>query len=423
MRWPRAIPRLMRFHGLRHTTATLLLKVGIPVPPVLRILRHSDPAITPEVYGHLDMEGLRKGLGQLDFAAAEPTPAEQSPAASKGEPPPLATRTTIRIHREAGRRFRGTPRPWCTLPRRRAPSPRGAHLGGAMQVMYSVMSGAVQKLPLPQPDSYVLPGIPWGAFDELLTPAFWRGQAWQHEKLGSYRDLRLGRTLTEEMAACMLGGFGMKAELGLAAFARLRDQGLLVGTPTAEALEGALSRSFVIHGRTCCYRFPRQKARYLSACLAQLAGLELHASDTVLRDRLADLPGIGLKTASWIVRNYRGSSEVAIIDVHILRAGRHMGLFAQDQEPQRHYRELEAAFLAFAAALKVPAAMLDGLMWDYMRRLPASVLVSTSTRKFKGNVPSRQRPSREHPQAVPGPARPHVRGYRADRRPTGKLSR
>jgi hypothetical protein len=143
----------------------------------------------------------------------------------------------------------------------------------------------------------------------------------------------------------------------------------------------------------------------------------------VLRDRLAELPGIGLKTASWIVRNYRGSSEVAIIDVHILRAGRHIGLFAQDQEPQRHYRELEAAFLAFATALEVPAAMLDGLMWDYMRRLPASILVSTSTRKLKGNVPSRQRPSREHLQAVPGPARPHVRGYRADRRPAGRLSR
>ncbi|WP_438358957.1 8-oxoguanine DNA glycosylase [Corallococcus carmarthensis] len=225
------------------------------------------------------------------------------------------------------------------------------------------------------------------------------------------------------MAACMLGGFGMKAEIGLAAFARLRDQELLKGTPTAEAIEVALSIPFVINGRTCGYRFPRQKARYLSACLAQLDGLELHASDTVLRNRLAELPGIGLKTASWIVRNYRGSSEVAIIDVHILRAGRDMGLFSQQQEPQRHYRELEAAFLAFAAALKVSAAMLDGLMWDYMRRLPTSVLRSTSPRKIKENVQSRQHPSREHLQAVPGPARPHAREYRADRRPAGRLSR
>ncbi|KFA88000.1 hypothetical protein [Archangium violaceum] len=41
-----------------------------------RILRHSDPAITTEVYGHLDVEDMRKGLNQLDFAAHEPTPAE-----------------------------------------------------------------------------------------------------------------------------------------------------------------------------------------------------------------------------------------------------------------------------------------------------------------------------------------------------------
>ncbi|WP_275439164.1 hypothetical protein [Archangium violaceum] len=40
------------------------------------ILRHSDPAITTEVYGHLDVEDMRKGLDRLDFAASEPAPAE-----------------------------------------------------------------------------------------------------------------------------------------------------------------------------------------------------------------------------------------------------------------------------------------------------------------------------------------------------------
>ena len=37
---------------------------------------------------------------------------------------------------------------------------------------------------------------------------------------------------------------------------------------------------------------------------------------------------------------------------------------------ERHYLELEVAFLAFAAALPTAAGMLDGLMWDYMRRMP-----------------------------------------------------
>jgi thermostable 8-oxoguanine DNA glycosylase len=253
--------------------------------------------------------------------------------------------------------------------------------------MYTVVDGVLQKLTLPRASACVLPGIPWGAFDELLTPAFWRGQAWQHELLGTYRDLRLGRTLSEELAACLLGGFGMRAELGLAAFARLRERGLLVGCPSSQSLEAALSEPFIIDGRPIGYRFPRQKARYLSACLRQLEQVELHASDAALRDELALLPGIGLKTASWIVRNYRGSSRVAIIDVHILRAGRRMDLFTEDQEPQRHYRELEDAFLRFADALKVPAAKLDALMWDYMRRFGNSAWAPDQRDARRNRIP------------------------------------
>ena len=161
----------------------------------------------------------------------------------------------------------------------------------------------------------------------------------------------------------------MKAELGLAAYARLRGRGLLEGNPSADVLEQTLVDPFVIDGRPRRYRFPRQKARYLAGCLERLGGFEEPEGDVTFRDKLTAFPGIGPKTASWIVRNYRGSHEIAIIDVHILRAGRHIGLFGQDREPQRHYRELEATFLQFAAAINTCAAMLDGMMWDYMRRL------------------------------------------------------
>jgi thermostable 8-oxoguanine DNA glycosylase len=238
-----------------------------------------------------------------------------------------------------------------------------------MQVMYALIDGTVERLELPDANEHVLPGVRWGAFDELLTPAYWRGQAWQHELLGTYRQLRLGHTLAEELAACLLGGFGMRAELGLAAFARLRDRGLLDWTPPERLLECNLAEPFVIRGRPRKYRFPRQKARYLAACLRLLSDFTEHGDDLTLRDQLAEFPGIGLKTASWIVRNYRASNRVAVIDVHILRAGRHIGLFAPEHDPQRHYCHLEDAFIRFAAALNTGAGMLDGLMWDYMRRL------------------------------------------------------
>ena len=238
-----------------------------------------------------------------------------------------------------------------------------------MQVMHAMFGTDLRELTLPAASDCVIPGVYWGAFDELLTPAYWRGQAWQHEALGTYKDLRLGRTLSEEVAACLLGGFGMPAELGLAAYARLRERDLLVGRPSACVLESALAEPFTYSGGRRTYRFPKQKARYLSACLARLDNFDEPADDISFRDLLSTFPGIGLKTASWIVRNYRASDAVAIIDVHILRAGRHIGLFAADWLPHRHYRRLETAFLCFANAISTRASLLDALMWDQMRRI------------------------------------------------------
>lgn len=249
--------------------------------------------------------------------------------------------------------------------------------------MYATIEGAVRRLRIPDPHDEVLPGVRWGAFDELYTPAYWRGQAWQHAQLGTYDHLRLGRTLIEEVAACLLGGFGMRAELGLLAYSRLRDRQLLFGTPTATVLEHALSEPFVLNGKGRRYRFPRQKGRYLSECMAELGSMKEPKDDLRFRDRLAELPGIGLKTASWVVRNYRQSNRVAIVDVHILRAGRHMGLYEAALVPEKHYKHLEASFLHFAKAIKTAAGMLDGMMWDYMRRMPAMQIAPSISREIQ----------------------------------------
>ena len=75
--------------------------------------------------------------------------------------------------------------------------------------------------------------------------------------IGTYERPRLGRNLAEEVTARLLGGFGMKAEIGLAAFTRLRDRGLLEGTPSVWELECALAEPFSIRGLSQRYRFPR----------------------------------------------------------------------------------------------------------------------------------------------------------------------
>jgi integrase len=63
--WPKAIPRKMRFHDLRHTTATLLLRAGVDAHRVQRLLRHRDVRTTTTIYGHLDVEDLRSALEKL----------------------------------------------------------------------------------------------------------------------------------------------------------------------------------------------------------------------------------------------------------------------------------------------------------------------------------------------------------------------
>jgi len=68
--WPAGIPRPMRFHDLRHTTATLLLRAGVPIQHVQRILRHADIRTTVGTYGHLSNEDLRAPLALLPDAPA-----------------------------------------------------------------------------------------------------------------------------------------------------------------------------------------------------------------------------------------------------------------------------------------------------------------------------------------------------------------
>jgi integrase len=73
--WPSAIKRTERFHDLRHTTAALLLKIGTPLGIVQKLVGHSDPKITAEIYGHLEAEDSRQYLERLSFSPlpSEPT--------------------------------------------------------------------------------------------------------------------------------------------------------------------------------------------------------------------------------------------------------------------------------------------------------------------------------------------------------------
>jgi hypothetical protein len=205
-----------------------------------------------------------------------------------------------------------------------------------------------------------------GRPEEIGSAAYWFDQA--SRVVADPSVLSMGNSVVEEVAACLLGGFGMQAEVAEAAFVEIRTAGLLDGgVPDEDAVEAVLRRPLVVAGRRAPvrYRFPSQRAARLAAALAYLSGVDVPADPVSFREVMLGCPGVGPKTAAWITRN-RFGADVAVIDVHIRRIGVGLGLFDASWKLPRDYGRFEEAFLAFARAGGVPAAALDACMWWQM---------------------------------------------------------
>jgi thermostable 8-oxoguanine DNA glycosylase len=247
------------------------------------------------------------------------------------------------------------------------------------QTVTTCRGSVVEQLRLPAPQVEIVPGVRWGRFEEFFTPAFWVSRDWIDGEARTLADYRIGESLREEVAACLLGGHGMPAEVGLAAFRRLRERGLLDGRATQGAIESALSEPLVVSGRRVKYRFPHTKARFLWLAVQRLnVEAAPTASGRELRDWLLTFSGIGPKTASWIARNALGSDEIAILDIHVIRAGVLMGLFSPRDTVQRDYLRMEERLVGFARAVNLRLSRFDSMVWSYMRRLNRMALESLS---------------------------------------------
>jgi thermostable 8-oxoguanine DNA glycosylase len=249
-----------------------------------------------------------------------------------------------------------------------------------MQTISSVLAGEVRQLRLPDASEEVMTGICWGAFDQFFTPAYWVSQLWMLSDDPVALSYKLGTTLKEETAACMLGGHGITAEMCLAAYDALRERGLLAKPVVAQQeLAAALKEKLTFGKRTFSYRFPNKKAEYLAPALNALTN-EAPPEDNhgAFRNWFLRFAGVGLKTASWITRNWLNSASVAILDIHVVRCGRLCGLFGREQDPAKHYRQMETLFLDFARRIRADAAKLDVLMWQQMRTASSIGLPSLS---------------------------------------------
>ena len=251
------------------------------------------------------------------------------------------------------------------------------------QTVVFQLDGEIIQRKLPDPDVRVWNDIAWGEHYCLFTPAYWVSHVWMNQldtvESSPYFSQR---SLTEEITFCMLSGFGITAELAGAAFQSCRSHGLIEQRCTepdmwAEALKSPLS----VNGKQVKYRYPNQKAKFLTDAMKHLeAGRIECSSGKALRNSLLQIKGCGHKTAGFIARNYLDSDEVAILDIHVVRAGLLLDLFSEKDKVEKAYGEMEQRYIDFCGAIQVRPSVLDCVVWSQMRTLGSCAIDAV---KFK----------------------------------------
>ena len=209
----------------------------------------------------------------------------------------------------------------------------------------------------------------WGAHFEIGSAGYWIDQA---KKMPKTAYFRMGVTIAEEVVFCVLGGHGIPAEVGTAAFNNLKMSGIFESStiPSPAEIEQVLREPIQIGGpeRITHYRFPGQKSRTVHDALHALRKAGEGLAPETLKESLLSVSGIGPKTASWVLRNLGVSDSIAIVDVHIRRAGVTAGFFDRKWKLPNEYGLFERAFVAYAAFGGVRSSVLDACIWDQMRR-------------------------------------------------------
>lgn len=238
-----------------------------------------------------------------------------------------------------------------------------------MQEHWVGIGESARRICLPHAESEIMPGVRWGRAETPDTAAYWAIQCrLEGNPLHGY--ISTSGNLLEEIGFCLLGGFGITAEVNLAAFEHLKVREVfnLQIEWLYEDIRQLLSEPLNVQGRRLRYRFPNQRAKRVESMLRHL---QAHPLDDLPEDQLlsalTEIEGIGPKTAAWILRNHCASDSVAILDVHVIRACTRMGIFPEKVTLPKDYLKLQETFLNFAERLEIRASVLDAVMWKDMR--------------------------------------------------------
>jgi hypothetical protein len=183
------------------------------------------------------------------------------------------------------------------------------------------------------------------------------------------------------MIFCLLGGHGITFELAQSATSAVWDLKPFDEAWTPAGLRREVQRELsqprfeprCADGSLRRYRYPKRKARLIAEAVRWVRvqggirpGLNAVGTEEQRRAWLCDCPGVGMKTASWILRNGGWAQRLAIVDVHLLRALKEAQLVTNANLP-RDYEQVERAYLDWADRLGACPAALDLFLWEVHR--------------------------------------------------------
>jgi hypothetical protein len=210
----------------------------------------------------------------------------------------------------------------------------------------------------------------------------WMAFAQAYEELVDAPHAADEEAFRDELVFCLLGGHGVTYELTSSVLPVVRRLDIFAARWTPGRLERVIARELArpqfeprrSDGSLRRYRFPNRKARLLVAArewLLQECPVTLQLRDLDdergRRELLCRCPGIGPKSASWLLRNTGYASELAILDVHVIRAMREYGYAEDGITLPRDYDRLEGSFLAWCGTLDARPDAFDLFLWEWQR--------------------------------------------------------
>jgi N-glycosylase/DNA lyase len=187
--------------------------------------------------------------------------------------------------------------------------------------------------------------------------------------------------LRKELVFCVLGGHGVTFELASSATKVVTALRPFDPAWTIGRLRGTIRRELSKpqfeprrrDGSLRRYRYPTRKAHLIADAVAWVnaegglrRGLAAHGTESARRAWLCECPGVGMKTASWLLRNSGWAKNLAILDVHVMRAMAEADIIQGAVLPG-DYEAVEMAYLSWADRLGACPAALDLFLWDVER--------------------------------------------------------